>query len=294
METPNRSLLGNTTANAYLPMLPDPQQLQAYFKRTGFSGSPAPDLVTLQRLHALHPQAIAFENLNSWLGLPVSLQAEHVTDKLVAQGRGGYCFEHNQLFKRVLQTLGYEVHGLSARVLWMVPEDVSLPRTHMALWVNVAGKPYLADVGFGGMTLTAPLELNSRKEQETPHELHRLACEDGLYTLSALVAGHWQPLYCFSLERQLPIDYETANWYVSTHPQSRFVNQLIAGRVDTLGRHALLDKRYTWHQPGHASESIELQNQDELRAVLKERLLINLDGLPALDEKLATLFTART
>lgn len=272
-------------------MLPDSQQLQAYFKRIGFSGSPAPDLVNLQRLHALHPQAIAFENLSSWMGLPVSLQPEHVTEKLVTQGRGGYCFEHNQLFKRVLQTLGYEVHGLSARVLWMLPEDVSLPRTHMTLWVNVAGKPYLADVGFGGMTLTAPLDLDSREEQATPHELHRLTSKDGLYTLSALVAGQWQPLYCFSLERQLPVDYETANWYVSTHPQSRFVNQLIAGRADSHGRHALLDKRYTWHQPGRASASIELQNQHELRTVLKERLLINLDALPALDDKMATLFS---
>ena len=40
----------------------------------------------------------------------------------------------------------------------------------MALLVDVGGVTYLADVGFGGQVLTAPLRLRADVEQETPHE----------------------------------------------------------------------------------------------------------------------------
>jgi N-hydroxyarylamine O-acetyltransferase len=47
--------------------------IDAYFERIAFSGSIAPTLETLQQLHALHPAAIPFENLDPLLGVPVLL-----------------------------------------------------------------------------------------------------------------------------------------------------------------------------------------------------------------------------
>lgn len=68
---------------------------------------------TLQTLHALHPRAITFENLNPLLGIPVKLYPELLEQKLIHGGRGGYCFEHNLLFKQVLETVGFSVKGLA-------------------------------------------------------------------------------------------------------------------------------------------------------------------------------------
>src|SRR5690606_32864649 len=151
-----------------------PVNLKAYFDRIGFSGSIAPNVATLEALHALHPAVIAFENLNPLLSLPVPLDQKSLERKLLSDRRGGYCFEHNLLFMRVLADLDFEVRPLGARVLWNHPEGAERPVSHMVLAVDIAGSTYLADVGFGGLTLTAPLQLRDGKEQETPHETFRL------------------------------------------------------------------------------------------------------------------------
>ncbi len=50
------------------------------------------------------------------------------------------------------------------------------PRTHRLLLVEVAGR-WIADVGFGGQTLTAPIKLLADIPQQTPHGSYRLVHE---------------------------------------------------------------------------------------------------------------------
>ncbi len=267
-----------------------PADLDRYCKRIGFDGTPRCDLSTLQRLHHLHALAIPFENLDPWLGRPVSLEPAAVFDKLVARRRGGYCFEQNLLFREVLETLGFRVRGLAARVVWQLPDGFVLPRTHMVLLVAAGEQRYLADVGFGGLTLTAPLDLDSRSAQNTSHEVFRLEHDGEHHALLANIAGAWQPLYRFGLEEQMPADYAMTNWYVSTHAQSRFVLQLIAGRPGAGMRHALLDARHTRHYLDRPSSQQTLANASALRTVLQEDFGIDLSGLPELDAKMTALF----
>jgi N-hydroxyarylamine O-acetyltransferase len=264
--------------------------LARYCTRIACNGPLNADLATLQQLHACHPQAIPFENLDAWLGLPVSLEPDRIFDKLVIQRRGGYCFEHNLLFRRVLQTLGFSVQGLAARVRWQLPANSALPRTHMLLLVSIAGERYVADAGFGGLTMTSALALDSTGIQHSPHEPFRITREAQEYVIHAELGDRWLPLYGFSLEPQTDADYLMANWFVSTHPQSRFVQQLIAARVDQDGRHALLNRRHQRHYAGQNSEVRELMTPAHLRQVLEEQLQIDTARLPGLDAKLATLF----
>ena len=63
----------------------------------------------LAGLHLAHATHIPFENLDVLLGRPIRLDLASLLAKLVAGGRGGYCFEHNLLFASVLQTLGFSV-----------------------------------------------------------------------------------------------------------------------------------------------------------------------------------------
>ncbi|MQA17573.1 MAG: arylamine N-acetyltransferase, partial [Pseudonocardiaceae bacterium] len=55
---------------------------------------------TLRRLHRAHALSIPFENLDVMLGRGVDIELNAVQAKLVAGGRGGYCYEHNLLFAR--------------------------------------------------------------------------------------------------------------------------------------------------------------------------------------------------
>src|SRR5262245_16699152 len=148
--------------------------LDEYFARIQYTGGRQPTLDNLRQLHAQHTQFIPFENLDPFLGRPVRLDLPYLEQKLIRERRGGYCFEHNLLFAHVLRAMGYPVTGLAARVLLNQADDAITPLSHMLLRVQVEGADYIADTGFGALTLTAPLRLEAGTEQSTPHESFRL------------------------------------------------------------------------------------------------------------------------
>jgi N-hydroxyarylamine O-acetyltransferase len=263
-----------------------PIDLEAYFARIGFAGRAAPDEATLRALHARHAEAIPFENLDAFLGEPVRLDAASLQDKLVARRRGGWCFEHNLLFAHALESIGFPVRRLAARVRWNVPPGVVTPRSHMLLEVDVAGAGWIADVGFGGQSLTAPLRLAPHVEQETPHEAFRLVPEGGVFVLETHVEGEWRALYAFERHVQQLADFEVSNWYLANHPRSQFVTGVIAARAAPGLRHALRNARYAIHHRGGRTEKRVLASVEEIRRVLEEDLRIPLPAHPALDAKL--------
>ncbi|SHN07707.1 N-hydroxyarylamine O-acetyltransferase [Cyclobacterium lianum] len=254
----------------------DDKSLQAYFNRVGYSGEKEPSLDALKLLHYLHPQAIPFENLNPFLGMPVRLDLPGLLNKMVLEGRGGYCFEQNMLFGHVLNTMGFLVKGLSARVFWEVPSGEIKPRDHMLLLVQVDGRKYIADVGFGGSSFTAPLSLDITDAQETPHERFRLNRVNGFYYLEIMIREEWRLLYRFSLEPQLRPDYEVVNWYLGNHPESMFVNDVMAARCMPWGRYALFNNLFTTHRKNEVSLKQTLTDLREYKALLEEVFLIQL------------------
>jgi N-hydroxyarylamine O-acetyltransferase len=260
--------------------------LDAYFRRIGYDGERSPTLATLRALHLQHALAIAYENLNPLLRWPVRLDLPSLEHKLLRDGRGGYCYEHNLLFLAVLRAIGFRVTGLAARVLWNRPENVVTPRTHMVLLVHIDGAPYIADVGFGGQTLTGPLRLEPGVEQVTPHEPYRLAAVGDEFALQARIRGEWRSLCRFDLQPQAAPDYELANWYVSTHPESHFVTTLMAARPTADRRYVLRDNELTVHHASGATERRTFTRTVELRRVLEHELQIRLPDTPHLEPTL--------
>lgn len=260
--------------------------LEAYFQRIGYTGECMATISTLKNIHLLHPQAIAFENLNPLLRLPVKLDLASIQQKLVKSGRGGYCFEHNLLLSEVLKALGFQVKGLAARVLWNVPEGVTIARGHMLLRVEAEGKSWIADAGFGGLTLTAPLLLETDIEQETPHEPFRIIGSGEEYILQVKLKEAWKSIYRFGLQEYLLPDYEVVSWYLSNHPDSHFVTGLIAARVDPDRRYALRNNELVIHHLHQGTEKQILSSTEELQSVLKGIFHIRLPETSNLEEKL--------
>jgi len=254
--------------------------LDAYLARIGHQGTRSPSLETLSAIHLRHAQTIPFENLDPYLKRPVLLDIESLQKKLVLGRRGGYCFEQNLLLSHALKALGFDVTGLAARVLWNITDDAVRPRSHMLLLINLDGAPYIADAGFGGLTLTSPLALEADVEQSTPHETFRLLRAGEDFVMQASIGGTWKPLYRFDLQPQFQADYEVTNWYLSHHPNSRFVTGLIVARPDQDRRYALLDRELTIHHLRGVSEKSTLTTNAELRSTLENKFLINLADLP--------------
>jgi len=263
--------------------------IDAYFERIGFAGSIAPTLQTLELLHALHPAVIPFENLDPLMQVPVRLDLSNLQQKLLFEKRGGYCLEHNLLFKAVLETLSFPVRGLGARVLWGHPEGSERPVSHVLLAVDIGGATYIADVGFGGQTLTAPLRLKADVEQHTPHEPYRLSGGEGEWRLEIRLGETWRPLYSFDLSEKSYEDYQSINDMTSSGPT--FSGNLIAARAEKGRRLALRNDRFTVYPLGGAAETRTLSGTAELREVLSGPFGITLpqsDRLePALEKALA-------
>jgi N-hydroxyarylamine O-acetyltransferase len=202
----------------------------AWLRRIGYEGSRAPTLDTLQALIAAHSSAISFENIDVLLGRPPKLDLSSLQNKMIANGRGGYCFEQNILFRAGLRSLGFDVTSLLARVVRGLPIDAPRPATHMVLTVELPEGAFLADVGFGNATPTAPLAFAPDLEQQTPHEKMRFIQIGQELTLQSRLGDKWEHIYRVAALPRVDAEFEICNWFTATHPDSPFRNNLIAAR----------------------------------------------------------------
>jgi len=239
--------------------------LDAYLRRIDYRGGLAPTRGTLEALHLAHATHIPFENLDILRGLPIRLDLASLQAKLVGARRGGYCFEQNQLFAAVLENLGFVVTRLAARVRYRTT-DV-LPRTHMLLLVDIDGQRCVADVGFGASGFLAPVPFGEGEESRQSAWRYRAVDDAGVWVMQSSNDADWEDLYAFTLEPQLPVDYEIANYYTSTHPASRFVRTLTAQRLTPEARYTLRGREYI-EERGATVTRRTLSDDDEVRALL--------------------------
>ena len=244
--------------------------LDAYFDRIAYAGPRTPTLETLRAITLLHATTIPFENLSVLTDGPPDLELPALEAKLVDQGRGGYCYEQNGLLAAALVALGFEVHGLSARVRYGTPPDVVTPRSHRLMRVETPEGTAFADVGFGGLTLTAPVMSRWQEEQDTPHERVRLVPAENDFLLQALVDGAWTDVYRFDLAVHLPPDYVQQNWHTATRPNGLFSNNVIAAMPMPEGRYALFNRTLTWRPLAGEKVRTAVRSKAELREVLAE------------------------
>lgn len=239
--------------------------IDAYLRRIGHAGPLQPTQDVLQALHLGHATHIPFENLDVLLKRPIRLDLDSLQDKLVRNGRGGYCYEQNLLLSAVLQKAGFEVSHLAARVLYRT--QGILPRTHMLLLLRVDGASWLADVGFGLEGLLLPLPFVTGREMRQYAWTYRVVEDAGQWVVQSLRQGSWINLYAFSLEPQQLADYEVANHYSSTHPDSRFVQTLTVQLPTPDARYTLRNREFIVDR-GETVTSRMLRDDDELLDVL--------------------------
>lgn len=275
--------------------------LDAYFERIGYTGSRAPTIETLRAISYAHVSRIPFENLDVLLGRPIQLELEALEAKLVHARRGGYCFEQNGLLLAVLEALGFSVRPLSARVRVNRPREMTPPRTHLCLRVELEGESWIADVGVGAWSLTAPIRLALDETQPTPHEPRRIVAEgdwDGLVRRGPSarlfhqirLGDAWQDVCELTLEEMPPIDRVVSNWYTSTHPLSHFKGALLVARASPTGRVTLLDDGLTHRTHGGTAETRTLTTRAELLAALTDEFGLVLPPATRLSTpRLATL-----
>jgi N-hydroxyarylamine O-acetyltransferase len=248
-------------------MSADALDLDAYLRRISYTGPATPTAQVLHDLHVAQCFAIPFENLAIQMREPISLEIAEMMAKMVFGKRGGYCFELNGLFSVMLETLGFQVDRLAARVRYGNP--LVGARLHQLQCVTVDDERWLVDVGFGGNGLIAPIKFELGIAQEQFGETFRLKREaNDDYVLEALLPDGWLDLYAFTLEPLYRVDYEPGNYFMSTSPASPFGQTRIVALPNPTGRVMLIETDLKVRHAGETT-STEITEGDAYRDALK-------------------------
>jgi N-hydroxyarylamine O-acetyltransferase len=255
----------------------------AWLFRIGYSGPRTPVLETLRGVVEAHSAAISYESIDVLLDRPPKLDLGSLQRKMIAGGRGGYCFEQNMLFRGGLRSLGFDVTSLQVRVVRGLAIDAPRPMLHMVLQVNLPEGLYLADVGFGNLAPTAPLKLSADLEQDTPHEVMRFTRMGDELTLQSKLGDRWEHIYRVVLLPRIDAEYEICNWFTASHPDSPHRANLIAARPGPgRTRITLFNARLNVRHANGEVERRTLADRDEYRDVLADTF-----GLVLSDDDLA-------
>ncbi len=243
-------------------------------------GSPRPDGASadaLRVLHRVHQMTVPFENLSIHLGQPISLTDADLLSKIVAQRRGGFCYELNGAFGLLLEALGFEVQRVAARVYGA--GGLGPPFDHMALVVRPAdgSGPWLADVGFGAHS-THPLLLEDGGEQRDPAGMFQVRpAPDG--DLEVCKAG--EPQYRLERRARSLGDFVPTCWWQQTAPESHFRAGLICSLLTDSGRISLSGRTLITTSDGARTEQ-ELPDDDTVLAAYRDIFGVELDQVPRL------------
>ncbi|WP_372698010.1 arylamine N-acetyltransferase [Arthrobacter sp. JSM 101049] len=257
--------------------------VDAYLTLLGISRA-HPGLELLEALHQAHVRTIPFANVDVLLGTHPGVAPAAVQRQLVERGRGGYCFEHAQLFAAALEDLGFGVRRHLGRV-----HSPHGTRTHMTVVADVEGASFLSDPGFG-FSIRGPLPLHDgarRDEGGRVFELRR-SVVDGAELWGVYRDGDLQHLT--DMLPVQPVDVRTGHFITSTAAGSgRFLRNLVASRFTDDGHVTITEATRTVRVPGHptlheqvtAGQAVDLVRDLGIRLVDDEpqRLRQVLEGL---------------
>ncbi|HUQ58587.1 arylamine N-acetyltransferase family protein [Lentzea sp.] len=203
--------------------------MDAYLQRIGASRTSS-----LAELHERHLLSVPFENLDTHMDTRIVLEIPWLHDKIVERRRGGFCYELNGLFAKLLRDLGHSVRLLAARVFGE-ERRLGPPFDHLALLVDDA---WLVDVGFGSFSLR-PLSWTSREDQKDPAGVFRL--EDHGDDVDVYHDG--KPVYRLERRPRELAEFVPTCWWQQTSPESHFRKGPMATRALPDGRITVAGKK---------------------------------------------------
>src|SRR5450755_2518048 len=239
-------------------------QVRAYLQRLGLERAERPSLPFLTKLQRRHLLRVPFENLDIFWGNPIPLDVQRAFYKVMELRRGGFCYELNALFAALLQTLGFQVSLLSARV-WRKVEHTWGPEfDHLTLAVTL-DQPYLVDVGFGDC-FRAPMPLSTVVQSDVSGRYRLVQGEwSDQWVLEHAARAHWRSLYRVSREPRALSAFAAMNAWQQTSPESPFTGNAVFtlarpwGRLTLTDRHAIETRRDRIHR--HRLKAGELERR---------------------------------
>jgi N-hydroxyarylamine O-acetyltransferase len=251
--------------------------VDAYLARINYAGPRDLTPQVLSDVHFAHRVAIPYENLDIIAGIPFDLSEEALYEKMIVQHRGGFCYELNILFARLLREMGFRVDLLAAQLQhdygWGPDTD------HAVLLVHL-DEPWLADVG-NALWFERPLELNETRYQARRQGIFRVeqqGSEFVVWQVRQMAQRGEMRQYKFPLTPRVGADFNAICHHKWTSPESKFTQSRLVAKLTDQGRIYLHRMVLTETINGAATET-RFSTEDEIAEVLRTRY--GLDHHPA-------------
>jgi arylamine N-acetyltransferase len=211
-----------------------------YLGRLGLEPEP-PSVEALRRLHRRQVERVPYETMWIHSGEAWGIDPTEAMRRVAFHGRGGYCYHLNGAFGLLLKSLGYSVHFHVGGVHGAAGPDADSAANHLVLTVdglpaedNITGWWYV-DVGLGD-ALYEPLPLAAGVYRQEPFRLvlEERRNEHGDWHLTHDPSGGFVGMGWTSAAADLE-DFEARHHWLSTAPESGFVQIAMAERRDATG-----------------------------------------------------------
>lgn len=228
--------------------------VREYLKRLGAEPDhlePNPEV--LRYLQRRHLMTVPFENLDIHWKRPIVLDVEKFYEKIVVNGRGGFCYELNGLFNELLRSIGFQTRLISARVFNGTSHGHEFD--HAAVIVTIDEDEFLADVGFGDFS-TEPLRYSLGASQQDPAGVFVIRRSDDEYLeVAKRDGGEWKSEYIFKdVPRGLSEFAEMCD-FQQYSPESHFTKGKICSLLTETGRKTLTDRKFIVTADGAKTET---------------------------------------
>lgn len=241
-----------------------------YLERIGFRGTPEVSLDCLKELVLGQLRHIPFEDLDVYHGhREPSLETEALFEKIILNMRGGYCFELNGLFAKLLQAIGFDCRSSMARVVWNYPHLT--PPSHQVSIVTLEGQDYFCDVGFGGPIPYCPLPFSLENEQvcSVTGRKYRFTKEGDWITVSVWFEDAFKPMLKVLDTPCDPVDFVPLNHFCAHSPIEPFIHKQMVWLAAEDGRRSIDGNILKIEQNGKTIETL-IETEVQLHAALKE------------------------
>lgn len=233
------------------------------------------DIEFLRQLQSKHIAKYSFNSLAVILGQDMPLDLPSLFRKIVENGRGGYCFEHNKLVFDVLTELNFDLRLLLTKVVYK--RELAVARTHRVSLLSLAGDDYLIDAGFGPLGPRYPVKLTLDVAQDQGDACYRIIKKSHAdHAFQILEGGDFVTLYTFDLHHYNEVDCELSHFYSHQHPAAVFVNNLVICRKFFNDIQSLRNGEFYRIRNGE-TQVTKVESIEQLYQLLTETFALDLD-----------------
>jgi N-hydroxyarylamine O-acetyltransferase len=216
----------------------DPRVRDAYLARLGVDAD-SPSATGLRLLMQRQVERVPYETMWIHAGEAWDIDPIESATRIARHGRGGYCYHMNGALGLLLSSLGYAVHGHIGGVHGPEGPDAAAMGNHLVLTVDQLptefnpGGVWYVDAGLGD-AVHDPLPLVAGIHAQPPFRLSLEPVDGSTWHLTHDPGGGFKGMTWTSGDARVA-DFETKHRWLSTSPDSGFVQVAMAERRDAKG-----------------------------------------------------------